>query len=1138
MSASTSDPLRAADPARSAWVSANAGTGKTFTLANRVTRLLLAGAKPERILCLTYTKAAASEMAGRLFAQLGEWAMLEDGELAKRIAAIGAPELDTEGLRNARRLFALALETPGGLKILTIHAFCQNVLARFPLEAGVPPGFRVLDDQTGRELGLGARIRILERAGKGEERLARAVAEIVGHADETKLEAVLDSAVGTDRRKFERYLERHAHNLDAVADAIRTAHGLNAGESYDTIAETFCGRMREEEARLREIAAWLDAGGPSDEELGRALTAAITNGTFDSFAAVFLTQTGTPRARLATKRLVSENSALYDKLCETAAQFVAAEQRCRAARAASLAEASLVLAAEVHREYSAAKRRQGVLDYDDLILGTLRLLETREAAAWVLFKLDGGLDHILIDEGQDTSPEQWRIVQRLADEFFAGEGARTDPRRTIFVVGDEKQSIFSFQGADPAQFGVQQAYFAARAGASPPDNLVTVQLSTSRRSAPEILRFVDEVFADDDAREGVTSQSAPISHEAYRAMAKGRVELWPTVKPVEEPETDLWQRPVDVRSPGSPVVQLASDIADRIRAWTDGKTFLPGHDEPITPGDIMVLMPRREPVAGELIRQLKQRNVPVAGADRIRLNEHIAVMDLVALGKFALLPEDDLNLATVLRSPLVGLSDDALLALSAGRPGTLWRELERREDKANHLPDGHAFLAECLSRADFSPPFEFYAHVLGARGMRKRLLARLGAEANDAIDEFLSLALGYETLSTPSLEGFLHWFERGDAEVKRDMERGRDEVRVMTVHGAKGLEADIVVLPDTTSAPLTPGQRGVLLYTDEGIFFPLPAPRAPAVVEQAKEKIASETRREHRRLLYVALTRPRDRLHICGFEGKRGMKSDSWYPHMERAAKKIGIPTLRDTETSYAVGEPEARKTVRFESDEKAIVLPPWVRRAPVEEANPPRLIRPSQAAAADDAPAFSPLAKPERYARGNLIHALLARLPDFPPEERRSGARAFLARRLIDGIDADALFAEAMSIFDHPEFAPVFATNSRAEVAIVAELPEIGKGVRISGRLDRLAITNDSVLAVDFKTNRPAPANVEHVPPLYLTQMALYRAALAKIFRDRRISCALVWTESARLMPLPTSVLDAEVTRIRGRLDPPGGRS
>jgi len=1134
MSAVSENPLDAADPRRSAWVSANAGAGKTYTLANRVSRLLLEGARPERILCLTYTKAAAAEMAGRLFDQLGKWAMLDDDALHERILEIGAGGRDEEGLRHARRLFATALETPGGLKIQTIHSFCQNLLSRFPLEAGVPPSFEVLDEQTARELGRVARSRILERAGQGDERLAKAVSDIVTFSDETKLEAVLVTSLGNERRKFERFVERHGGDAGAISASILAAHGVNADDTPESAAENFCAEIRNEGERLAEVVLWLAGGSPSDCELAAALSAAADHGNFDGLRAEMLTQKGKPRDRLVSKATIDANPALHIRLSQYAARFLAAEEKCRAARAAMLADAAIVLARAVHREYAQIKRQHAVLDYDDLVGKTLGLLETHEAAAWVLFKLDGRLDHILIDEGQDTSPEQWRIVQHLAEEFFAGHGRRDDISRTIFVVGDEKQSIFSFQGADPARFEIQRLFFAERAGA-PPFDFVTVQLSTSRRSAPEILRFVVEVFADTNTRRGVTSGDAPVSHKAFRETAKGRVEVWPTIKPLAQPEPDLWQRPVDLPPPDSPVVRLARDVAQQIEQWVDGAHRIPGRDRAIQPGDIMVLMPRREPFAGELIRQLKLRGVPVAGADRITLTDQIAVMDLIALGRFALLPEDDLNLATLLRSPLIGISENELIALAAERHGTLWRELTGRENETPSFARAVAILSDCLSRADYSPPFEFYAHVLGAAGTRKLLLARLGVEANDAIDEFLSLALAFEALNPPSLEGFLDWLERGDAEIKRDMDRGRNEVRVMTVHGAKGLEADIVVLPDTTNLPLTPAQRGILLYTEQGIFFPIRADEAPEAVQRARGVIEQENLKEYRRLLYVALTRARDRLCIAGFQGKNKIKPESWYPALDAAARKIGNPEKRGSDTIHVIGSADAEPLVPGAASVSApLVLPEWTRTALPVEVERPRFIRPSVDAAEAEivsSAAFEGLSQRER---GILAHTLLAYLPDIEAAQRRTVALGYLAKQDIDDASAAEIVDETLGILEHGEFAAVFGPGSRAEVGIVADLPELGESARVNGRMDRLVVLGGNVLAVDYKTGRTVPEKSGEVPRPYLAQMALYRAALAKIFPGKRISCALVWTARPLLMPLPEALLEAEIAEIRARLDPP----
>jgi ATP-dependent helicase/nuclease subunit A len=1122
-----SDPaLRASDPTHSAWVAANAGAGKTHTLANRVTRLLFAGAKPERILCLTYTKAAAAEMQDRLFKQLGEWSMLPDEKLKTNIESIGAHAEDAAGLRRARRLFAQALETPGGLKIQTLHAFCQNLLSRFPIEARVPPSFRVLDDRTARDLLNEARSRVLEKAGSGDAPRAAAVAHIVTQTSEGRLQQLLDAALGADRRRIETFFAKHGDDA-AVTRALRKAHGGGEDDTERSIAEEFISGL--ERTPLAEIISWLGNGLTSDikrAELlaqARATRDAVT--AFGLFRKALCKADGCRYEKLATKKLADAQPGLLQALNTICDAMFEAEERSKAARAAAMAEATLVVADAVRKVYASEKTARGMLDYDDLIALSLRLLEKRDASAWVLFKLDGGLDHVLIDEAQDTSPEQWAIVSALTEEFFSREGKHGEPR-TIFVVGDEKQSIFSFQGADPAQFDINRQIFKARIEEAE-HRFADEELHTSRRSAPQILEFVDEVFADLVARKGLTSRDIPIAHRAARDQAHGRVEFWPTEKLFDTPEPDYW-RPVDAPSQQSPVVRLAIKIADRIKEWTGGTTRLPDRDRPISPGDIMILLPRREPFGPEIIRRLKERGIPVAGADRIRLTEQMAVMDLIALGRFVLLPEDDLNLAALLRSPLGGLSEEDLFALAHGRKGHLWSELVRHQDEMPAFASAHEFLSSMRARADYAPPYEFYAHVLGTRGMRLKMLERLGHEANDAIDEFLSLAFAYEAANTPSLEGFLHWIERGGAEVKRDMERGHNEVRVMTVHGSKGLEADIVILPDTNSVP-SAARDANLLYTEHGPLYPMAKQAAPAAVLAAKQAAEERVLEEHRRLLYVALTRARDRLYICGFEGKTGIKPQSWYALAERAAKEKGIGIQRDGETIHVLGETGETTATGGPKEVGATSIPGWARKPAQEERFRPRLIRPSEAAGAEEPPVRA-LGNQTRFKRGNLIHALLARLPEIAPEQRREVALKYLKAR-ADAESAEAIANETLRVLSDSLFAAAFAPGSRAEAGLVAELPELGPDARINGRIDRLVVTDSEVLIVDFKTNRPPPKHEDELPPIYRTQMALYRAGASKIFPHRRIACALVWTEGPSLMALSDALLDDEMRRIAARL-------
>ena len=1116
----------ASDPHVSAWVAANAGAGKTYTLANRVARLLLTGAKPERILCLTFTKAAAAEMQARLFGQLGTWSMLPDVELRAAIEEIGAAASD---LPRARRLFAQALETPGGLKVLTIHAFCQIVLSRFPIEAGVTPGFTVLDDNTARALVAEARQAVLERAGGGDARLTSAIDLLIRENGEESLNRVLGAALGNDRRKMDRFFD--GLNGRDFADQIWRAHGATRGED---VAADFCRALESEIAILNQLVGWLSGGGKADAEaadaLMRFLERKFTPDGFPIIGQIFLTKAGSPRKVLAVKKLVGERPDLHAWLLALQDRFCAADDKRRAARAAGLAEAAVILIAEVRQHYNAAKQRRGALDYDDLILQTLHLLQGRQAAPWVQFKLDGGLDHILIDEAQDTSPEQWKIVQALTEEFFTREARGTKSPRTLFAVGDEKQSIFSFQGADPAQFDINRLHFETLIK-SAEQNFIEQPLITSRRSAPEILEFVDIVFADANARAGLTSHGTPIAHQAHRAAAPGGVEFWSVMLPDEEAELDYY-RPVDVAQPSSPVVKLAQSVAAQIAAWIASGAALPGHDAPIRPGDIMILLPRREPFGGEVIRQLKLRGIAVAGADRIVLAEQIAVMDLIALGRFALQREDDLNLAALLRSPLCGLGEEDLFALCHGRSGTVWQALRAR--KGARFEAIEAFLTEMLERADYAPPFEFYTHALTRLGKRKDILARLGPESADAIEEFLSLSLAYERDKTPSLEGFLEWIGRGGNEIKRDMERGRDEVRVMTVHGAKGLEADIVILPDTTGLPEMPWLKGHLLYNDEGVLFPASGSDEPQAVTAAKDKVKADMLGEHRRLLYVALTRARDRLYVCGFLNSRAPRDDTWYRLAETAAQALGKPLRRGDISGHGFGHLDVVPMPKMEPSAKDSALPGWAFHPAPREIGTPRLIRPSDALDLPEPATISPLARGNRFKRGNVVHALLARLPDLPPGERKTVALAYAS---ANGF-GQALVEEVLAVLDDPQFAAAFTPDSRAEVAFQAALPEFGDNAQVNGRIDRLAVTADQVLIVDFKTNRPPPAREDQVSPVYLAQMALYRAAAARIFPGRRIVCGLVWTDGPVLMGLSEAILDRQLADITRRLDPEGGHS
>ena len=1126
---------RASDPAASVWVGASAGTGKTKVLTDRVLRLLLGGTAPERILCLTFTRAAAAEMALRISSELARWTVADDETLSAALAVLtGAPPRRST-LDRARRLFAAVLDVPEGLKIQTIHAFCQSLLRRFPLEAGVAPNFEIADERMSTTLLGAARARLLHAARpEVDDDLAAHLATMTAVVGEEGFGALL-ADVSRERDRFAAVLECHGGTAGAIA-ALRAQLSLAEGATaesvladasadgtFDRLALTktvrvLAGGTVTDQRRAQTIATWLDA----DREGRKA--------GFGTYRRAFLREDGAALQRLITKELGDAHPDAAEAIGLEQERIGAVTDHWNAARVAESSAALIEVASRHLGFYGAEKARHAVLDYGDQIAISRSLLARAGIAPWVLFKLDGGLDHLLIDEAQDTSPTQWAVIAALAEEFFAGEGARAAPR-TLFAVGDEKQSIFSFQGADARALAVAHRQFQSRAEAAekPWESL---PLAESFRSTAAVLAAVDAVFAQPAARAGVTAEAVPIRHRVHRAGAGGRVELWPPVEPGEAAPMEPWALPVEREAADDPAARLAALIAERVASWTqepaaegsDG--WLEARGRPIRPGDVLVLVRRRGPFVDHLLRAFKARGVPVAGIDRMVLTEQLAVMDLVALGEFCLLPGDDLTLATVLKSPLIGLDEEALFSLAyERRDASLWATLARRRDESPAFTEAHRALTAFLAAADAMAPFEFYSEVLGTHGGRAALLGRLGPESGDAIEEFLALALAYGRTHPPSLQGFLHWVEDGRAEIKRDFEQGRDEVRIMTVHGAKGLEAPVVFLPDTMRKPRG---RDPLVWLEEersdggvgrveGLLWPGRASREDPLTREARARARDAQEEEYRRLLYVAMTRAEDRLYVCGWQGRDTPPEDCWYALVRSGLKSLkGIEPLAMPEGAGLVyAEPQSAPLPSpAEPAPEADALPPLPPELlvpPAEEPPAPRPLAPSRALP-DPAPP-SPIDPPTNRAPACAViaaHKLLEHLPAVAPATRPAEARRLLAksrpRRVASG---DAGRGHDRAGGRESGVRPLFAPDTLAEAPISA--PSWATRV-IDGPDDRLLVREREVIALDYKTGR-APAEGEAVPEAYMAQMESYRAALAAVFPDRTITCGLLFVDAPCLI-------------------------
>ncbi len=1158
----------AADPTASVWVNANAGTGKTHVLTLRVLRLLLAGTPPQRILCLTYTKAAAAEMSKRVFDKLGEWVTEPEASLIAKLAEVMERQPSTAEAAFARTLFTRAIETPGGLKVQTIHAFSERLLQRFPLEAGVPPGFKILDDDKGRELKARAIEATLEEAtGAPGSPLGNALDRTIRYASDSNFDDLLSKAI-QERAWLEAAsrIDLGASDDDfAGAEAVLRQHF--GARPIISIAELEADRatvLADDE--LTALAAHLGSGGKTDAEYAKLIAAALGQRDHAARAArlaeYVLVNRGDkdekPRGSLMSKALGEARPDLLNTVQRAQDTFFTLSNELKALTLVEASMALYQLAGAVLQRYKNSKMAAGALDFDDLIERTTTLLSTSGTADWVLFKLDGGLDHILVDEAQDTSPSQWAIIEALGREFFAGHGAR-DTARTIFAVGDEKQSIYSFQGAAPEMFekmGLRFSQLTENAGVP----WRRVPLNLSFRSVQPVLDAVDDVFRDAVKTPGLRASTGVIQHIASRFGHSGTLEVWPPEKAVASDSTSPWQPLMD--SAGrAPANRLAERIAGTIATWLQRGDILASENRPIRAGDILILVRKRNPFAVPMVAALKARGIPVAGADRMALTDQIAVQDLLALGDFVTLPEDDLALAAVLKGPLFNLTDDDLLAIAVGRKGALWKAfLAHADDTAKYKPAAEA-LKRWRAKADYIPPFEFFSSLLDRDGGRTKMLHRLGPEAADAIDEFLDLALTYDDGAPPSLTGFLANLRDAKRDVKRDMDHGRDEVRVMTVHGAKGLEAGIVFLPDTcTTASGDSAATRLLSLKDaarpagvpDPIVWPVKGTSGLAPVRAAVSAKDVRDGEERHRLLYVAMTRARDRLYIAGFEGKKGRAPGCWYDLMCEGLKvrpdDAGftgwrVETLQQAEpetprsdiATANAAEPLPAFALRRAAGEPQLSVPLAPSRlepyAPDAEGEP--LVAPASVSAqVADRPSPLRLASEHRFLRGTLTHALLEHLPAIPELNRKAAADTYVARRgaVLSEKTRASIVRETLAVLSQPGFAALFGVASRAEVPISALIPRpSGKGpaLKLSGQIDRLAVTDVDVFIVDYKTNRPPPADVPGVAPAYLFQLAAYVLALREIYPGRQIRPALLWTDGPRLMEIPAAVINGYIARL-----------
>ncbi|AIK97225.1 UvrD-helicase domain-containing protein [Candidatus Odyssella acanthamoebae] len=1052
----------AASPHVSAWVSASAGTGKTKVLTDRLLNLMLSGEDPSKILCLTFTKAAAAEMQTRLFHRLSSWVQMDDTQLHQSLEDLWQGPVTPPLHLKARSLFTQILDLPSGIKIQTIHGFCQTVLGRFPLEARIPAQFSILDDTTAAALLHRASAKMLHQKSQEYPDLFDLLAL---HYKDKKFEETLEDLLS--HRRNLRQLSHH--NLDSYNHHLKVTLDL---PSHLTLLdrqarEGFIAKASQEGTYNRAgLLACLEV--KANPILERWLASSVEErvALYDQYARLFLTADGSISKRPAVKHEV-EAERIY-QLNDLLNRL-------------EIAQKSLILfvfGTAIYDHYQQQKLIESALDYDDLIEKTINLLNDPELAAWVLYKLDGGIDHILIDEAQDTNPAQWDVIKALTQDFFRPDKSN----RTLFVVGDSKQSIYSFQGANPHDFVRLQHFFAQQSQAIG-QTWRTVDLSVSFRSTPQILNLVDSVFTDKTLQEQVLAESNLV-HTPFRQNHHGKVCLWPAlIKPEDEEKGDMtpWTLPTVRIVDTGLYQQYAHQIAQQIDHLLHSGMILPSTKQPIQAKDILILVRQRSDFINHLIRCLKQRHIPIAGADRFLLTTHLAVKDLLSLGQFLLQPLDDLSLAAVLTSPLIGLSHADLMMLSMNRQGSLWMELIKHSESPTYQT-AYEWLKEVLDKTDYLSPFELFSYVLHKLDGKKRILSRLSHEAEDVLGEFLNLLLTLDHQISPSLELVMGEILAQGYELKRDSaDTQHNEVRIMTIHGSKGLQAPVVILVEKFNAK-SPTGNILWRHTDQQCNLLLATPPKAQDIEltavlKADHLLHEEA--EDKRLLYVALTRAQDHLYIGGYGDKQ--PKDAWYSLLEDkgVVKEEWAPSvIPSTQDLPALSSVDISMLPDFLST--TVDLSHQLK--PIEDKEPTTA----------------------QAHRGILIHKLLEILPELHPSLWQEKGMQVIQGMTNDlALQQDCL-TTTLTLLKSDNLRDFFGQDSVAELEVMT-----ANGDLI--RLDRIVL-GPIIKILDYKSSQTPPLSADQISASIKQQLKGYKQALAFLYPNTPIDCYVLWTTNGRL--------------------------
>ncbi len=1045
--------LKASNPLLSSWVSASAGTGKTKILTDRVLRLLLQAVPFNKILCLTFTNAAANEMQERIIANFEKWAHFSPQDLCSTLENTLGRKATKDELTIASSLFDSYLKTQDQINIYTIHSFCQKILKKFPLEAGISPHFKIIDEFKVKQI-----IRDIKKQLFNLPELEPITRFFAENFHELTIDDIFNKIISAKTKILKKEPNLSSTYSDLVTQGINHIQKLS---NHDP--NIYVDTINIENPEVKNIIAKLIGNDLQNTDL----------------KSIFLTLSGAKKKRIVVKKIAKPDSDLYRELENIQDKIYQLDQAKKAEYLFSYSKLLAIISEKIASEFEAYKRKNSFLDYDDLIIHTENLLTNSHAKEWVLYKLDGGVEHLLVDEAQDTSKNQWRIIEALIEEFYAGESNNYYKNRTIFVVGDEKQSIFSFQGADISTFSYMNKFLNEKLknGRKP---FETIDLNVSYRSTREILTCVNDVFHK-IAKNNLEDFSAKLQEMTpHRLSHSGVVELWPLCVDEDSSDSEEFWPLVYQNNLGNGKIILAEKIANYVKEQINSGRILPSTNAKISAEDFMILFRTRDDFTDEVIKALKKAEIDITGLDRIPLAEDLGVADLLAIANFVLNPENDLNLAALLKSPILRLPEQELyiLAILAKKNRiSLWKYLNLEKQYSLIKTK----LQEFLSLYEILPLVDFFLYITDVLNYRDVI-----TENDEVIDEFLKLSKNYFLEYNSSLQNFIYWFQTHPITVKRDTDT-KNKLRIMTAHASKGLQSPIVILCDTTKLPNSI-ERFIWDENDQ-LLSAKSSSYIPEFYETLKIKEQQKAYQEYLRLLYVGMTRAEDHLIICGYQGKNKIPENCWYKLINHSMQEIGS---LDINGNLIYGTPYLHVVSQNSLHNK--------KHTKIIENKIPRPIKSWKPETRSSDYKSSPVA----LEYGLIFHKILEdavgskNLDNFDKHPLIKTLSNNLQKRIKTSLK---------KLVSNVQFKELLKHEIKTELSFGYKT---GSEIKI-GRVDLAVISKDQVVIIDYKSGN----NYDSIPEAYIKQLKFYKEAFMEIYPDKNINCKILWLENGLIQDI-----------------------